>query len=224
MVSPFERLKDDHAQDWQAYVEHRFVRELATGELPQAAFQHYLKQDYLFLIQFARAWGLAVYKSRDLSDLRQSLDSLKAIVDIELGLHIDYCASWGISEADLAGLAESRATLAYTRYVLDAGMSGDLLDLHVALAPCIIGYGEIANGIITSNGRQPSARHEGNPYAAWIDMYAGRDYQDLVQAELNWMNARLAQVDATRFSQLSRVFRDATRLEADFWQMGLDLR
>lgn len=42
-------------------------------------------------------------------------------------------------------LPEARATLAYTRYVLDTGNRGDLLDLHVALAPCLVGYGEIAN-------------------------------------------------------------------------------
>jgi thiaminase/transcriptional activator TenA len=219
MPAPFEILKQDNAADWQAYVEHRFVWQLAAGTLPEASFQHYLKQDYLFLIQFARAWGLAVYKSRDLSEIRQGLESLKAIVDIELGLHIGYCAQWGISEADLAALSESRATLAYTRYVLDAGMSGDLLDLHVALAPCIIGYGEIARWI----RQQPFTRQEGNPYGDWIEMYAGAEYQALVASELDWLNTRLSRLDAERLKQLSVVFRDATRLEADFWQMGLDL-
>ncbi len=219
MTTPFDRLKLTHADDWRSYTEHRFVHELAAGTLPEAVFRHYLKQDYLFLIQFARAWGLAVYKSRDLSEIRQGLDSLKAIVDVELGLHVGYCAAWGIAEADLAQLAESKATLAYTRYVLDAGMSGDLLDLHVALAPCIIGYGEIASWI----RQQSFTRHEGNPYGDWIDMYAGDEYQGLVASEKSWLNDRLAEVDANRLKRLSIVFRDATRLEADFWQMGLDL-
>lgn len=70
---------------------------------------------------------------------------MKAIVDVELGLHVGFCQEWGISEQELAELPEARATLAYTRYVLDTGNRGDLLDLHVALAPCLVGYGEIAN-------------------------------------------------------------------------------
>ena len=98
-------------------------------------------------------------------------------------------------------------------------MSGDLLDLHVALAPCIIGYGEIADWIL----RQPFTKHGDNPYADWIAMYAGDEYQTLVASELDWLNQRLAVVDAQRMDQLSTVFCDATRLEADFWQMGLDL-
>jgi thiaminase/transcriptional activator TenA len=219
MTTPFELLKERHAGDWERYCAHRFVRELAEGTLPQAAFRHYLKQDYLFLIQFARAWGLAVYKSEDLTEIRQGLEALKAIVDVEMGLHVRYCSDWGIDESELTGLEASRATLAYTRYVLDAGMRGDLLDLHVALSPCIIGYGEIASWIL----RQPFTKAAGNPYGAWIEMYAGPEYQALVESELQWLNRRLSQVDETRLERLSVVFRDATRLEADFWQMGLDL-
>jgi thiaminase len=31
--------------------------------------------------------------------------------------------------------------IAYTRYVLDTSMQGDLLDARVVTAPCLIGYG-----------------------------------------------------------------------------------
>ncbi len=122
-------------QDWRAYIEHDFVRQLGNATLPEASFRHYLKQDYLFLIHFARAYALAAYKSPTLADLRQAHEGLKAIVDVELGLHVGFCQEWGISEQELAELPEARATLAYTRYVLDTGNRGDLLDLHVALAP-----------------------------------------------------------------------------------------
>lgn len=205
--------------DWRAYIEHDFVRGLGAGTLAEYAFRHYLQQDYLFLIHFARAYALAAYKSRTLADLRQAHEGLKAIVDVELGLHVSYCREWGISEAQLAELPEARATLAYTRYVLDTGNRGDLLDLHVALAPCLIGYGEIANWL---NGRQNTVRGEANPYDAWIAMYEGEEFQGAMRAELEWLDARLADVTPARFQELSEVFRDATRLEIDFWQMGLD--
>ena len=48
--------------DWLAYVDHGFVRGLADGSLPEPSFRHYLVQDYLFLIHFARAYALAAYK------------------------------------------------------------------------------------------------------------------------------------------------------------------
>ena len=39
--------------------------------------------------------------------------------------------------------------VAYTRYVLDKGATGDQLDLQVAMGPCLLGYGEI--GVLLFN-------------------------------------------------------------------------
>ena len=218
MPYQFEDLKNSCHAEWRAYIEHSFVQQLGDASLAPEAFQHYLKQDYLFLIQFARAYGLAVYKSPTLSDLKQAKEGLMAIVDIELDLHIRYCKEWGISEQELANLPEARATLAYTRYVLDTGNRGDLLDLHVALSPCMVGYGEIANWL---NSRAETIRGDNNPYDAWIAMYESTEFQDAMQSEIRWLNERLADVSPSRFDQLTRIFSDATRLEIDFWQMGL---
>ena len=195
------------------------MRQLAAGTLPEEAFRHYLKQDYLFLIHFGRAYALATYKSRDITELRHSLDGLKTIIDVELGLHIDYCREWGISEADLAGLPEARATMAYTRYVLDTGNRGDLLDMHVALAPCLVGYGVISRW----QAEQPfTVRGDANPFEKWLQMYESEAFQAAMRDEIAWLDARLADVTPARFAELTQVFRDATRLEIDFWQMGLD--
>lgn len=218
MPYQFEDLKNACAGEWQAYIEHSFVRQLGDGSLAPEAFQHYLKQDYLFLIQFARAFALAAYKSPTLTDLRQAKEGLQAIVDVELDLHISYCKEWGISEEELARLPEARATLAYTRYVLDTGNRGDLLDLHVALSPCMVGYGEIANWL---NSRAETLRGERNPYNAWIAMYESDEFQQAMKAEIRWLDERLADVSPGRFEQLTRIFSDATRLEIDFWEMGL---
>ena len=68
-------------------------------------------------------------------------------------------------------------TMAYTRYVLEKGVQGDLLDLHVALAPCMLGYAEIGRALAGC----PTAHVEANPYTPWIDMYASDEYQALAR-------------------------------------------
>jgi len=42
----------------------------------------------------------------------------------------------------MASAPEAMETMAYTRFVLERGLAGDLLDSQVALAPCLVGYGE----------------------------------------------------------------------------------
>ena len=221
MAFDFNQLQQACQGEWDAYIQHDFVQQLGNGTLAEDAFRHYLKQDYLFLIQFGRAFALTAYKSPTLDDLRQAKAGLEAIIGLELGLHVEYCRQWGISEAELQALPEARATLAYTRYVLDTGNRGDLLDLHVALAPCLVGYGRIAQWL---NSRSETVRGEQNPYDPWITMYESEAFQAATAAEVEWLNRELADVSPRRFEQLVRIFRDATRLEIDFWDMGLNQR
>ena len=144
----FERLKAAAAADWTSYVEHDFVRRMGEGSLPEAAFRTYLVQDYLFLIQFARAYALATYKSRTLADMRAAKAGLSAILDLEMDLHVRLCGRWGLSPEQLEAAPEHQATVAYTRFVLDCGVSGDLLDLHVAFGNIVpVTFGNIAGGL-----------------------------------------------------------------------------
>jgi thiaminase/transcriptional activator TenA len=213
------RLIKANPVEWGDYVNHPFVRQLAAGTLPEPAFRHYLGQDYLFLIHFARAYGLAVYKSDNLADMRAASGAVSAILDVEMELHVKFCADWSLSEAEMAALPEDPACMAYTRFVLERGMAGDLLDLLVALAPCVVGYGVIGQGL----DRDPATVRDGNRYADWIDMYAGDEYREVVEASLAQID-RLAgeRGGEDRFDGLSRTYSAATVLEARFWQMGLE--
>lgn len=216
-MSFFEQLKTAASAEWRAYTEHPFTEGLADGSLPEAAFRHYLVQDYLFLIEFARAYALAVYKSPRLADMREAAGGLSAILDVEMNLHIKLCAGWGLSAADLEHAPPASEMLAYTRYVLDAGMRGDLLALKVALAPCVIGYAEIAARLAA----RPNALTANNPYRVWIAEYAGVPYQEVAtnaRAHLDALANRYA--TPAREAELVAIFREATRLEADFWEMG----
>ncbi|MCX8665454.1 thiaminase II [Gilliamella sp. B2840] len=217
-MSSFYSLIKSCQADWDHYIQHEFIQRLGKGTLDITCFQHYLKQDYLFLFNFSRAWGLAVYKSHDLAEMKQSLNSLKTIVEVELDFHIEYCKRWRITENELNTLTEARANMAYTQYVLDVGLKGDILDLHIVLAPCLIGYGMIANWL----KKQHWYNAKNNPYSSWIKMYVSKEFQQAMQNEIAWIDQRLLNIDTNRLEQLKTLFKHATQLEADFWQMGLD--
>ena len=214
----FERLRAAAGSIWPAYTRHDFVLLLAKGELPEAAFRRYLVQDYLFLLHFARAWGLAIYKSENLAEMRRAQALVAATLETEIGLHIEYCRGWGLSEAAMAQEPEAMETIAYTRFVLDRGLAGDRLDLEVALAPCVVGYAEIA----AERMADPATRHDGNPYREWLDMYAGAEYQSLASEAAAALDEQFERRGGEgRFAALAGAFATATRLEADFWTMGL---
>lgn len=216
--SLFARLRAVAADDWSRYVDHAFVRALGDGTLPEASFRHYLVQDYLFLVHFARAYALAAFKADDLAEMRVAGRAMAALLETEMSLHVRYCAGFGLSEADIAASPEAVATVAYTRYVLERGAAGDSLDLAVALSPCIVGYAEIADRLAA----QPAAQLAANPYREWIAAYSGSDYRRVAGeavAQLDRLAAR--RLGPGRFPALRDTFAQATRLEAGFWDMGL---
>lgn len=211
----FTRLRDGAGPVWTDYTRHAFVRGMADGSLPQPAFRHYLEQDYLFLLQFIRAYGLAAYKSSTLEDMQAAADGIAAIL-AEMPLHVRFCAGWGLTEAQMTAAPEAVETVAYTRFVLDCGTGGDLLDLQVAMAPCVMGYADIGRELA------PFAT-QGNPYAPWIEMYAGAEYQAAAAsaaAALDRLAARSG--GEARLATLQARFNTGTRMEAAFWQMGLN--
>ncbi len=214
----FGRLRAAAGEAWTGYVRHPFVLQLGTGRLPHACFKRFLVQDYLFLTHFARAYGLAVAKSPTLADVRAGAAGLAAVL-AEIPLHVGYCASWGLSEAAMAAEPEATETMTYTRYVTDTGHSGDLLDLTVALMPCVAGYAEVGQRLLAD----PDTRLDGHPYGSWLETYNGDEYKRSVQTALDKLDDLGARYGGeARFAHLSRVFNTATRLETAFWQMGLD--
>ncbi|MGH1460284.1 MAG: thiaminase II [Paracoccaceae bacterium] len=205
---------------WPAYTRHKFVQGLGDGTLPHDAFLHYLKQDYVFLIHFSRAWALAITKADTVAEMRLAAGTVNGLINEEIALHIKTCAEAGIDEATLFATQERQENLAYTRYVLDAGHSGDLLDLLAALAPCVMGYGEI--------GAHLAAAKTSDTYAEWINTYASADYQQVchdVGLLIDGAVARRLGDDPTgspRWTPLQARFAMASQLEVGFWDMGLD--
>jgi thiaminase/transcriptional activator TenA len=220
------RLIEDAGREWDRFTRHRFVAELAAGTLDPTAFRYYLIQDYRFLVHFSRAWALVAVKSEDVDDIKAAASLVHTLIDEELKLHVETCAGWGLSEAQLKTAAEDPANAAYTRFVLERGFTGDLADLLVALMPCVIGYAEIGFRL----AGDPATKRMGNPFDLWIATYAGDDYQSgaaAAAAQLERVLAhRLGAEPWThpRWADLAAGFTTATRLEIGFWEMGLAAR
>ncbi|SLN69781.1 Thiaminase-2 [Falsiruegeria litorea R37] len=204
---------------WRDYTRHAFVEGMKDGTLPREAFLHYLRQDYVFLVHFSRAWALAVVKSETHEEMLLASATVNGLISEEMKLHIGICAEAGISQDELFATPERPENLAYTRFVLEAGYSGDLLSLLAALAPCVMGYGEI--------GVRLSDEATSETYRDWINTYAGDEYQGSVRAVGELLDGALARRLGDSYDQLPRwdglcqTFNMATQLEVGFWQMGM---
>jgi thiaminase/transcriptional activator TenA len=216
----FNLLKEKNLKNWLLYTKHDFVNLLSSDSLEEKYFLNYLIQDYLFLIQFSKAWSLAVLKSDTLEEMKIAANTVNDLINFEMELHIKLCGSYNISKNDLESANEENENIAYTRYVLELGYSGDFLDLLSALAPCVLGYGEI--GI---NGKNLKIKTP--MYQKWIDTYSSDEYQDVCKNVANLIDQafllRLGSdyVNTYKWNKVNKIFNKATLLEIDFWNMAL---
>ncbi|KAK6610674.1 thiamine biosynthesis protein (thi-4) [Botrytis cinerea] len=208
---------------WRDHTEHAFVKGLGDGTLPLESFKYYLIQDYLYLVQFARANALASYKAKTMEGIAASA-GIVSHIHREMALHINYCEGFGMTKAEIEACEESQvdfdsieiACTAYTRYVLDIGQSEDWLALQISMAPCLIGYGEIAKRLHAD----PKTKREGNIYWKWIENYVADDFTEAVKVGSALIEKHASLQSPNRIEELVKIFVHATKMETGFWDMG----
>ena len=214
-------LKKKYLHEWKLYTEHAFVKKLSDNKLLEDKFLNYLIQDYLFLIQFSKAWSLAIIKSDNLEEMKICANTVNGLINFEMDLHIKLCKKYGISKKDLINTEEKNKSIAYSRYVLESGYSGDFLDLITPLIPCVIGYAEIGYNL---KNYKPSNQM----YKSWIQTYSGEEYQKISKAVGSLFdNAVLNRLGKNfyrtqKWKTMQRKFKTAILLEIDFWEMALE--
>ena len=216
----FNLLKENHKDNWFLYTKHEFINKLSNDTLKEEKFLNYLIQDYLFLIQFSKAWSLAILKSDNLEEMKIAASTVNDLINFEMELHVTLCANYGISKSDLENADEENANIAYTRYVLELGYSGDFLDLLSSLAPCVLGYGEIGLNCQNSNPKTLM-------YKKWIETYSSIEYQNVCKNVSGLIDKAFLLRLGTNFEntykwkKVNQIFKKATLLEVDFWNMAI---
>jgi thiaminase/transcriptional activator TenA len=199
---------------WEAQHEHPFVRGIGEGTLDIERFKFWLRQDYLFLIDYARLLATGAARAPDLETMQRLAELAHATLGVEMDMHRSYAAEFDISTAQLEATEKAPTTRAYTDFLLRVAVLGDFAELVAALLPCMWGYSEIGERLAL----RPRPNDE--RYAKWIDMYASDEFAELARWCRELMD-RLAErgTDELR-SRLEDAFVVSSRYELQFWEMA----
>ncbi|KAL9122044.1 MAG: hypothetical protein Q9187_001405 [Circinaria calcarea] len=197
-----EFLLSQAAEAWRTYTEHEFVQLLADGSLQLENFQHYLKQDYIFLTQLARSRALGAYNMKSMPAI---VAGAKGILQVEqeMNAHLTFCETYGISRLDIESANPSQG------FLMDVGHSEDWFALQVAVAPCFIGYGAIARRLYEDS--KTVKGHE-NKYWKWIETYVSDEYVETVSQVKDVLEKYAVSQSPSRTEELVKIFKSATRV------------
>lgn len=210
-----DRLFQNVQPIWNKNHSHPFVVGMGNGELPIESFAFYMKQDYVYLIDYAKLFAVGSMKAQDLETMGKFATLLEATLNGEMELHRRYAEKLGITRAELEATEPSPVTLAYTRYMLHIAQNGSLDELVSALLPCMWSYWEIGKHLAE---KPVAADHPF--YGEWIQMYSSPEFGELAQWLIGLMD-RLAEGKPERELQvLEGHFITTSRYEYMFWDMA----
>ena len=209
-----ESLRDLAEPLWKTIHAHPFVTGIGDGSLPEDRFRFYMRQDYLFLIEYSRVTALAVAKAPHLEDMGRFADLLNATLNTEMDLHRGFAAKFGISAEEFETTRHAPACRAYTDYLLTVAHAGTFAEVAAAMLPCQWDYALI--------GEEFSAR--GAPanaplYAEWIEMYASVDFARLAAWLRGILDRAAGEAGPAERDRMRAHFMTCTRYEYMFWEM-----
>ncbi len=193
-----------------------FNRELAAGTLSENRFRHYMIQDAHYLEGFARALALASAKGHTADHVVHFASAAQVAIVVERSLHADYFSKFGITPAAFAAAEPTPVCEHYVSHLLRTAALDPLEVGLAALLPCFWIYREVGRFIL-AHAAKP------NPYQAWIDTYAGIEFEQAVDAVIKTVDEVAAGASPRTLAAMHHAFKRATQLEWMFWDSAFRL-
>lgn len=199
---------------WNGYLKHPFVKGLGDGTLEIDKFQHWLKQDYVYLVEYSRLMAIGAEKSPDLKTMNMFSAMLHGTLFGEMDLHRDFSKQFGISEEALLETEPSAVNTAYTSYMLNHAQRGDAASVAACLLACAWSYNYIGRSLADKYPEQ-----ENNPYKQWVETYSGEDFSTLNGTAMTLLNELADGKPERELALLEEIVVKTSLYEYMFWEM-----
>ncbi|GAA0508480.1 thiaminase (transcriptional activator TenA) [Halorubrum aquaticum] len=209
-----DTLLDAGSEIWAAQFEHPFVCELATGDLPDAAFRRWLEQDHRYLFDYARAYAVAGAKAREEAAMATLLGGADAVLNEELDLHRSFAAEYGVTESDLRGTAKTPTCEAYTSFLVRTAHDRPVPVAVAALFPCMKGYLDVADHMAELSGGD-------HRYTPFIETYTSGSFRAETASMRDLLDGFAESYPGHR-DAMREVFLTSAEFELAFWEMAYD--
>ena len=211
-----DRLFTNVQPIWEKNHNHPFVQELGMGTLAKEKFIYYMKQDYVYLIDYAKLFAVGAVKANDLETMGMFAQILHETLHVEMDLHRTFAAEFGITREELEATQPTPVNVAYTKYMLQVSQNGSLAEVVACLLPCAWDYWEIGKLLRKQYGHQI----ETNPYAKWIDMYDSEAFGEGAKWLIQLMDELAEGKPERELAKLEEHFQITSKYEYLFWDMN----
>ncbi|MDW8437405.1 MAG: thiaminase II [Chloroherpetonaceae bacterium] len=204
-------LWNDIAPIYEAILAHPFNQELTSGTLSKERFEFYIKQDALYLMDFAKALSIVAAKSEGASRIVDFVKFAEGAIVAERGLHEFYLEFYGTT----LDVSYAPACFAYTNYMLATAALRSYEEGVAALLPCFWIYREVGNHVFAR--ASALAEYDKNPYRKWIEQYSSPEFSAVVDKMIAITDEVASDATEKTRAKMRDAFVVSSRLEWLFW-------
>ncbi|MEM0360936.1 MAG: thiaminase II [Sulfolobales archaeon] len=203
------RLAADHV--WRKILDHPFVIELFSGELPLNKFKYYIVQDYNYLLTMYRCFSLIASKA-DYKLARKALELAYIEATTEMANYEKLLNKLGMTLDEVVSIEPAPTNIAYMNYLISTCALKSPIHGIVALLPCFWSYGEIAE-----KHKDMLSRNKNELYVEWAKTYITNEYRELINELRRFVDEYGSSHDKEEFK---KIFITASKYEYMFWNMS----
>ncbi len=200
---------------WRGYLSHPFVKGIGDGTLDQEKFKHYMRQDYVYLIEYSRLFAIGAAKSPNLEIMTHFANLLHGTMNFEMDLHRAYAARFEISNEELEATRPSATMTAYTSYMLQEAYKGGVESSMAAVLACAWSYNFIGLELAKNE-----ASKEHPFYGSWIQTYSSKEFSELAETCKRLINEIAEGLPEWKLKELEEIFIKTSYFEHMFWDMA----
>lgn len=109
---------------WEECAATPFVQEVQTGKLPLEKFKRYMIQDSIYLKNYARIYGKAIFHAATLREIQLYYSMLNFVNDTESEVRLDYLKQFCITDDDIELIAPLPENQNYIDFMFEIASHG----------------------------------------------------------------------------------------------------
>ena len=178
---------------WEECAATPFVQEVQTGKLPLEKFKRYMIQDSIYLKNYARIYGKAIFHAATLREIQLYYSMLNFVNDTE---------------------SEVPENQNYIDFMFEIASHGKNEEILMAVLPCMLSYSYIFRKLASV----PTSRE--SRYWDFIKDYADEQYAESCKEWSAFAEHKCAGLSEANKKYLADIFEKASLLELAFWKMA----
>lgn len=189
------------------------LRGIVDGTLPLEKFKFQVRQNYNYLIEYAKAWAIGMAKCSDFETMSFWYEIVKETVEHEIPFYREHWKTkLGISFEEMDGTVMNNTKRSYTSHELARSWEGDLAEQVTSLLPCDVVYWEMGK-YLAARCKLPA----GHLYRDWIEFYTRGWFTEATQKLVALIDKLVAHKTPRELAKIEEIFAVGCNYEYLTW-------